>query len=273
MIIKFWGVRGSYPISRAEVLKYGGNTSCVSIQINDKLLVIDAGSGVRILGDHLDEKVKDIYIILTHLHRDHIDGFPFFGPLYEEGRRVHLIDYRRGNKIWSLISMLDGIHYPMRPASVKADYERINRGGMKYLRKEGFDISRLPLNHPGGAYGYRIVHDGKTVVHIPDNELTPENPRTSFKKFVSFCKGADLLSHDAMYVSSEMPQKRGWGHSTVLQACELAQAASVKHLVLFHHAPERDDQEIDNIQAMASSELAAAKIPCTAAYEGLKFEV
>ncbi|MEM8485484.1 MAG: MBL fold metallo-hydrolase [Bacteroidota bacterium] len=273
MIVKFWGVRGSYPISDARALKYGGNTSCVSVQIDNKLLVIDAGSGVRILGDALGDEVTDIYFILTHLHRDHLDGFPFFGPLYKPGRRVHLIDYRRGKKTWSLISMLDGIHYPMRPSAVVAEYEQIKRRPMKYLRSEGFGISRLKLNHPGGAYGYRVEHEGKVMVHIPDNELAPKNPVTSFEQFVTFCTGADLLSHDAMYVAKDMPEKRGWGHSTVLQACKLARESSVGHLALFHHAPERMDDAIDAIQDEAQDVLKDAGVNCTAAYEGLTFRL
>ncbi len=273
MIVKFWGVRGSYTTSRAEVLKYGGNTSCVSIQINDKLLIIDAGSGVRILGDEIDDRVTDVYFILTHLHRDHIAGFPFFDPLYEPGLRVHLVDYRRSGKYWSLISMLDGVHCPLRSPAVKAAYERISRRPMKYLRGEGFEISRLKLNHPGGAYGYRIKHKDRIVVHIPDNELNPKIPQTSFEEIVEFCKGADILSHDAMYVSEEMPEKRGWGHSTVEEACNLAVAANVGHLLLFHHAPERNDDVIDQLQAAARNKLAGNQIQCTAAYEGLMFEL
>lgn len=271
MIVKFWGVRGSYPISDAKALKYGGNTSCVSVQIDNKLLVIDAGSGVRLLGNALGEEITDIYFILTHLHRDHLDGFPFFGPLYEPGRRVHLIDYRRGRKTWSLISMLDGVHYPMRPSAVMAAYEQIARRPMKYLRSQGFDISRLKLNHPGGAFGYRVAHAGKVMVHIPDNELLSEKPVTSFDEFVAFCAGADLLSHDAMYVADDMPEKRGWGHSTVLQACQLAREANVNHLALFHHAPERMDDAIDAIQEEARGVLNEAGVACTAAYEGLSF--
>ncbi len=273
MIVKFWGVRGSYPISDARALKYGGNTSCVSVQIGNKLLVIDAGSGVRLLGEALGDEVTDIYFILTHLHRDHLDGFPFFGPLYASGRRVHLIDYKHQKKRWSLLSMLDGVHYPMRPSSVMADYQRIKRQPMKYLRSEGFNISRLKLNHPGGAYGYRVEHEGRVMVHMPDNELSPKEPVTSFDDFVSFCEGADLLSHDAMYVSEEMPEKQGWGHSTVLQACYLAREAAVKHLVLFHHAPERMDDTIDAIQDEARDVLADVSVNCTAAFEGLTFNL
>ena len=118
MIVKFWGVRGSYPTSRAGVLKYGGNTSCVSVQVGAQLLILDAGSGVVQLGEHLEDQISDIYFLLTHLHRDHIDGFPFFAPLYQSNRTIHFIDYQRGNKFWNLLSMLDGVHYPMRPEAV-----------------------------------------------------------------------------------------------------------------------------------------------------------
>lgn len=273
MIIKFWGVRGSYPTARAGVLRYGGNTSCVSVQIGEKLLVLDAGSGVRLLGDALEPEVTDIYFLLTHLHRDHIDGFPFFAPLYYEGRRVHLLDYKLDGKPWSLKSMLDGVYYPMKPASIKAVHNRVKRGPMKYLRSQGFDISRLNLNHPGGAYGYRIAHEGKVFVHIPDNELDPPNPQTPFEDVVAFCAGADFLSHDAMYVSAELPQKRGWGHSSVKQACGLASAAKVGHLALFHHAPERDDEHIDHLQDEARKVLAIDAIQCTAAFEGLTVDL
>ncbi len=169
--------------------------------------------------------------------------------------------------------MLDGKHYPMRPASVEAEYVRISRGAMKYLQNEGFDITRLRLNHPGGAYGYRITHNGKTIVHIPDNELDPEAPLTSFDKFVAFCKNADVLSHDAMYLVAELPEKRGWGHSTVSQVCALASTANVGRLVLFHHAPERDDEEIDKLQEFARAKLAGTSVQCTAAYEGLTIEL
>ncbi len=269
MIVKFWGVRGSYPTSRAGVLRYGGNTSCVSVQIGSKLLVLDAGSGVVQLGEQLDDQITDIYFLLTHLHRDHIDGFPFFNPLYESRHHIHLIDYQRGNKFWTLVSMLDGVYYPMRPSSLKARYNRVGQGGLDYLREQGFDIRRIRMNHPGGAFGYKVVHEGKSFVYMPDNELIPQNPCIAFEEFVAFCERADLLAHDAMYVASEMPAKMGWGHSSVVQACELARAARVKHLVLTHHAPERDDEVIDSLQSRSKDSLSLQNIACTAAFEGL----
>lgn len=273
MRVKFWGVRGSYPTSRAGVLRYGGNTSCVSIQIEDRLLVIDAGSGVVQLGEELGSQISEVFFILTHLHRDHIDGFPFFQPLYESGRYIHFIDYQRGEEFWTLLSMLDGVHYPMKPSSVRATFKSVGPGGLSYLREHGFDVERIRMNHPGGAYGYKVIHDGHVFVHMPDNELRPENPRTSFDEFVDFCRGVDLLSHDAMYLAEEMEAKRGWGHSTVSQACALAQAAQVGHLVLTHHAPERDDDVIDRLQQRSRATLAGDNIDCTAAYEGLEVTV
>ena len=270
MIVKFWGVRGSYTTSRAGVLRYGGNTSCVSVQIEDRLLVIDAGSGVIQLGVELGTHISDVFFILTHLHRDHIEGFPFFRPLYESGRRIHFIDYQRGNKFWTLLSLLDGLHYPMKPAAIRANYTRVRAGGLDYLRDHGFFLKRIRMNHPGGAWGFKVMDKDRTFVHMPDNELMPEKPRTSFDEIVDFCEDVDLLSHDAMYLESEMAQKRGWGHSAVRQACALARAANVGHLVLTHHEPDRDDDVVDALQDRSQKELASSGIACTAAYEGLE---
>lgn len=273
MIAKFWGVRGSYPTSHSEVLRYGGHTSCVSIEIGRKMLVIDAGSGLQALGESLNGSIDDVYFILSHLHRDHLDGFPFFSPLYEKGWRIHLIDYENGNKRWSLLSMLDGVFYPMRPSSIVAEYEVVRDHPLEYLEQHEFTVSRIAMNHPGGAYGFKVTHEGASFVHMPDNELRPPHPQTSFDAFVDFCKGADVLSHDAMYTEEDLQEKTGWGHSTVNQACELAIAAEVKHLVLFHHDPDRCDEAIDRIQDFARTRLDPFGIQCSAAYEGLTFEI
>ena len=211
MIVKFWGVRGSYTTVRPEALRYGGYTSCVSFKIDSKLLVIDAGSGFRILGNAMGDDVKDIFVLLTHLHRDHVNGFPFFGPLYEPGRTFHLIDYENEGHKWSLLSLLDGINYPMQPESIVADHYEVSGDSLAYLNEHGFQVSSLQMNHPGGALGYRVDFNGSSIVHMPDNELWAPNPKTPHEKFVEFCQGADVLSHDAMYVEDDLPEKRGWG--------------------------------------------------------------
>ena len=273
MVVKFWGVRGSFTTARADVLRYGGNTSCVSVTLGKRLLVFDAGSGIRLLGEAIEPSIREVFIVLTHLHRDHLEGFPFFAPLYEEGRRIHLIDYQYGRRRWSLLSMLDGINYPMLPESVTAETEIVRHREIDYLLDHGFDISRLRVNHPGGAYGYRVTKENASFVHIPDNELLPPRPLIGFHEAVSFCKNADVLSHDAMYDESDMPGKEGWGHSTIARVCELAIAAHVGHLVLFHHDPYRDDDAVDAIQERARAALKPHGISCTAAYEGLAFDL
>ena len=117
---------------------------------------------------------------------------------------------------------------------------------MDFLREHGFNVLRIAINHPGGGYGYRIENGGRSFVYLTDNELHPphDNKTTDLNEFVRFCKDADILIHDAQYVKQDMPQKHGWGHSLVSQACELAVAAGVKHLILFHHDPEGDDNQI-----------------------------
>jgi phosphoribosyl 1,2-cyclic phosphodiesterase len=274
MIVRYWGVRGSIPVPGEGTVRYGGNTSCVSVEREDGILVLDAGTGIRELGRALSGTETDIYILLTHLHGDHIQGFPMFQPLYEPGRRVHALEYRHGGRVWSLIDLLDGIHWPVRPGELPSVCDCVRGEPLEFLRDQGFVVSRVEANHPGGAYGYRIEDEGKFFVHITDNEIDPPGDAvTSFEELLDFCRGAHVLSHDAQFLTSEMDHTRGWGHTDIGRACDLAVEAEVGHLVLFHHDPDRTDSQLDAIHAMARGSLEAHGIECTVAFEGLKLEL
>jgi ribonuclease BN (tRNA processing enzyme) len=139
-----------------------------------------------------------------------------------------------------------------------------------YLTDQGFSLSRRPVNHPGGAYGYRFDLPDRTVVHIPDNEVAPPGDTVApFGALANFCAGADVLVHDAQYGSEDVPEKAGWGHSVLPDVCRLARAAAAGHLVLFHHDPDRSDEALDAMVAEARARLSPHGIDCTAAYEGL----
>jgi len=270
MQITCWGVRGSIPAPDPENERYGGNTSCVTVEADDRILIIDAGTGIRSLGHELLETEKTIYIVLTHVHSDHVEGFPFFKPLYEEERTIHLIDHCYEDESWSLLERFDGFHFPLKPSQIPATIHQVKTDGIDYLNDQGFDLSRRPINHPGGAYGYRISLNGRTVVHIPDNEINPPGQAVApFEDLTSFCSEADVLVHDAQYLQEDVPEKSGWGHSILNDVCQLARRADVGHLVLFHHDPDRSDEDLDAMQAEARNQLAGNDIDCTAAYEGL----
>jgi ribonuclease BN (tRNA processing enzyme) len=244
----------------------------VTVEIGDRILVIDAGTGIRSLGAALRHDRRQMFLLLTHPHYDHILGFPFFAPLYEPGARIHCIDYENAGRTFTVEQMFDGVHVPMRLAQVAAACERTH--GLDFLAGSGFDVRAIPLNHPGGALGYRIAHAGRSFVHITDNELAAPDPRTtSFATFVEFCRGADLLAHDAQWIDDDLPAHRGWGHSTVAQACDLAAAAGAGRLVLFHHDPDRTDDALDALQEQARDRLAPHGIDCVAAYEGLRIDL
>lgn len=269
MTITFWGVRGSTPAPGGSYARYGGHTTCVSIATGGQTLVFDAGTGIRPLGRSLLNCDDEIFLVLTHLHADHLFGFPFFAPLYQAGRRIHLVDHDLSPEPWSPLELFDGQHYPLEPADLNCTVQRVREQPLDYLRAHGLRIERQVVNHPGAAYGYRVADDSTTFVFIPDNELGASDPSVSRDEIVDFCRGADVLCHDAQYLAEEIESRRGWGHSSVEEALALAIEAGVGRLVLFHHDPDRTDEALDAVQAYARERLATHGIGCQVAREGL----
>ncbi|HKL87418.1 MAG TPA: MBL fold metallo-hydrolase, partial [Salinibacter sp.] len=134
----------------------------MTVEAEDRILIIDAGTGIRPLGRQLLGTDKTIYLVLTHVHSDHVEGFPFFKPLFEEERTIHIVDHHYEDTSWSLLERFDGLHFPLEPAQIPATIHRVRDDGIAYLNDNGFDLSRRPINHPGGAYGYRISLNGQT---------------------------------------------------------------------------------------------------------------
>ncbi len=274
MKIKFWGVRGSVPSPGPNTYRYGGNTVCVSVNLGGKkILILDAGTGIRNLGKHLEGGSDEIFILLSHRHWDHIQGFPFFNPLYEANRKIHIFSTEQEKKmICSAIDQIDGAHFPVKSKNLPAHYRCITKKIPFYLKDYGINLFMIPTNHPGNGYGFRIENNSSSLVYLTDNELHPPYKKTTpYEEFVQFCMGSDILIHDAQYLEKDMPKKHGWGHSLINQACELAAASNVKHLILTHHDPDRTDNELDMIQKNARVWFKRNnyKIRCTVAYEGL----
>ncbi|MBC8196312.1 MAG: MBL fold metallo-hydrolase [Candidatus Marinimicrobia bacterium] len=249
--VEFWGVRGSVPSPGPETIKYGGNTSCVSISYKDKILICDAGTGIRDLGSSLvQDPNKEIYILLSHSHWDHIQGFPFFKPIYQPDRPVYMFPslLKKNIVLSSLVEQMDGAHFPVTPDQVPSNFNFITHNPLAFLSKNGFDIELVFLNHPGSALGYKIKVNDITICYFTDNEIEPPYKKTiEFDQLVEKCNTADVLIHDAQYTKEDMPLKHGWGHSLIHQVTELGHEAKVKNIVYFHHDPERSDEQLDKL--------------------------
>jgi phosphoribosyl 1,2-cyclic phosphodiesterase len=225
MKIKFWGTRGSAPVPGKDTIIYGGNTTCLEMDLmSGKKIIIDAGTGIRSLGNELESYKEniDIYLLITHIHWDHIFGFPFFSPIYQSSTKIQV----------------DGYNLCMKGLRYSFD----NKMGNGYLEIDGAIIDTVPLRHPQGGLGFRFREEGKTLVFLTDNELDVN--KKSFSDYITFCKEADILIHDSHYTPEEITKHRGWGHSDYQSAIDLALKANVKKLVLFHHAPERKDSDM-----------------------------
>lgn len=269
--LKFWGVRGSAPTPDAGNLHYGGNTSCVELRLPDGgLLVFDAGYGIRNLGLALQKEFGEnpisTHVFLSHYHWDHIQGLPFFAPLY--GPKNQEV-FHGASFSGSVRKMLEGQmadpYFPVLFNSLRSgrEYVELDREPVRY---HGAAIHAFELNHPQGALGYRIEVEGAVVVYAPDREHGNARLDAIIREYA---QGADLLITDAQYTPEEYESHRGWGHSTWVECIKLAEDAKVKELMFFHHDPARTDAQLTSIL-----ESACERFPnCFAAREGFEIEL
>jgi phosphoribosyl 1,2-cyclic phosphodiesterase len=253
LTVRFLGVRGSIATPGAE-LSAGGNTACLEVCAGDTRIILDAGTGLRALGnERMAGGPRHSTILLSHLHWDHVCGLPFFTPVYVPGHRVEIASGPNG-----VLPLEEAIRGIFRAPFFPVDFADL--GGQVTTRElranERFtigdiEITMARLNHPDPVYGFRLEHDGHSVVYATDTEhFACVDP--TLKRLAA---GADILVYDAQYTPDEYPSKVGWGHSTWQAGAELARAAGVPQLVLFHHDPARTDAQLAAIEAAARAEL------------------
>ncbi len=252
MQITFYGVRGSTPTPGPTTIKYGGNTSCVLVELSDgQRLILDAGTGIRALGRHLLTDNSNINILLSHGHWDHIQGYPFFAPIFQPDRQISVFTSDEGGHklLCSLFDQMDGYNFPIKSEELPSNSECIFKATETVLHEKNIHLTKKALNHPGGGSAYRIEDEGTSCAYITDNELEPPYKiNTRYDEWVDFCMDVDVLIHDGQYTEEDMPHKHGWGHSLISQVRQLAIDANVGSLILFHHDPDRTDAQLDEIQ-------------------------
>ncbi|MDR2482003.1 MAG: MBL fold metallo-hydrolase [Treponema sp.] len=275
---RIWGSRGSIPCPGGDTVVFGGNTSCIEIRADDRIIIVDMGSGIRALGDRLmaedfkRKKALDIDIFITHTHWDHIMGFPMFSPIFNPAINIRLycpLTYDGENPQAVLGVLLSHRYWPVRLSELaaKIEYQRIGETALDL--GQGLRVTSKYLNHPVLCLGYRIEYEGKSIVTAFDTEpfynLFPTDPAApgydeeaaldgaaavleAQQKLLRFFQGADALICDSQYTDEEYRSKRGWGHSTYEQAAVAAREAGVKKLICFHHDPARTDTQLAQLE-------------------------
>jgi len=275
--IKFWGVRGSIPTPGPGTLRYGGNTSCLEVRCGTDIIILDAGTGLRKLGQALLEEFKrqplNLTLLLSHTHWDHIQGLPFFAPIYESRCRLRILGCEGARKglMAALTGQMESTYFPVPFSKLPSNIE------IEELRDFNFAIGPVLVrahraNHPGVTVGYRLFSPDGVVVFFPDTE-----PRHGVedREMIEFIRDADVFVLDSQYDRAEYKKHTGWGHGCVDDSVALAMKAGVKKLVLFHHDPDHDDKKLDEFVKYARRLVVKAKgkLKVEAAREGMVIQL
>lgn len=265
MCVRFWGTRGSIPTPGRATEKYGGNTTCLEVRCGETRIVLDAGSGIRQLGNawlaEFAGRPIDAHVVFTHLHWDHIQGFPFFAPAYVKGNRFTIWgDERKEGGVRELLSgQMRGSYFPVPLAAMQA--ELVFQNAVEEFAIGNVRVWTMPLPHPGGCLGYRLESEGCVMVLATDSELDlvalnrdelPQHfdvPRRYDPKLLDFFSGANMLVIDAQYTDDEYLTKKGWGHNSTTTLIDLCTQVRPDMLVMFHHDPNSSDDKVTSMVA------------------------
>ncbi|QIF02668.1 MBL fold metallo-hydrolase [Roseimicrobium sp. ORNL1] len=278
MKLKFYGTRGSIPVCDAGFQGFGGNTTCFQITFPDinQIAIVDAGTGVRNLGRDLramGHEQEQIVLAFTHFHWDHIQGFPFFGPAYDPKQKLTVLTLGEEQNISSLREVFEtqmqSVYFPVQLSHMGADFQfvQLEKATEHFgvTSNAATKITSQKLNHPGGAYAFRIERQGKVLVICTDVEHGDQiDPNV-----VALAKGADLLVHEAQYTAEELASRRGWGHSSYDQALQVAEMAGVKRLAMTHHDPDHDDDFLSRMEKLCQERFKE----CLLARDGMELEL
>jgi phosphoribosyl 1,2-cyclic phosphodiesterase len=290
--LKLWGVRGSIPVPGPATVRYGGNTTCAEVRADGEIIVLDAGSGIRALGLALENEFGSrpikLSLLITHVHWDHIQGFPFFGPSYDDKNEIRIFGYD-GADIGLCEILKRQMATPFFPIAL---YDLPGKIKIEELEATDFKIGNIrvrarPVNHPSACVGYRVFTSSGSVAFLPDHEpyeslklhaadahlLSPEETRKRAAEgragLVKFLEGCDVLILDSQYTDAEYQAHVGWGHGSLTSAVSLAVDAGVRKLILFHHDPTHDDAMVDNmIQTARKLAKSGGSLEIDAAREG-----
>jgi len=261
-VVRFWGVRGSIACPGEATARYGGNTPCIEVRCGERLLIFDAGTGIRRLGRTLEGVgTLDADLFFSHTHFDHIIGLPFFCPAYRPENRFHIWAGHLGpdfgiEQVLRLAMQKPLFPVPLDVLKAKIEFHDFSAGATLEPRP-GIRIRTVPLNHPDRATGYRIEYAGKAVCYVTDTEhVRGETDRN----ILSLISGADVVIYDSTYTDEEFESFLGWGHSTWQEGVRLCQEAGAKSLILFHHNPDHDDATMDRIGEAAAKAFDGATV-------------
>lgn len=288
MKIKFWGTRGSIAVPGKTTIKYGGNTPCIQVSYGNDFIVLDAGTGIRELGNDLlqNSECSLIHLLISHTHWDHIQGLPFFSPVYNDQCKFKIYaETKFGSSIEKIFeTQWDPNYFPVTAQMFKEKVKYYEIGPLENIEINGFNISSINTHHSEGTLAFRVEKNGKSLVYMTDNELyydaknnlpTKEEILEKNKDQVDFIKDADILIHDSMYQHEDYGDKIGWGHSNNYSVSVFATLGNIKKLLLFHYDPDYSDEKIKDIVDETNLFLTELKSPviCEGSFDGMEIEL